>query len=149
MPEDSHDGDQIRVEGMGNAGTNGRESGDFVCEVRVAEERLTPQQQSGMRLAGVGIPILVMGLANASGSRVTAIVGAVMVAVGLGMAVRDGIRTNLRWWRQAGTEIVGGAVSGVVVALLLSFLVSGFFLYPMTFLILLFLFMSLASRRSS
>ena len=149
VPEDSHDGDEVRVEGMGNAGTNGREAGDFVCEVCVAEERLTPQQQSGARLAGVGIPILALGLMSNPPSQVSAIVGAVMVAVGLAMIIREGIRMNTRWWRQAGTELVGGALSGIVVALLLSFLESGFFLYPLSFFILLFVFMTLASRRSS
>ena len=146
VPADSHDGDQVRVEGMGNAGTNGREGGDFVCEVRVAEERLTPQQQSGVRLAGVGIPILVLGLPSGA-SRVTVIIGAIMMVVGLAMTIGDGIRMNSRWWRQAGTDLVGGAASGVVVALLLSVLASGFFLYPMSFFILMMLFLSLGARR--
>ena len=29
VPANSHDGDQIRVPGMGNAGTNGSATGDF------------------------------------------------------------------------------------------------------------------------
>ena len=35
IPAGSHDGDEVRVRGMGNAGTNGKESGDFVCRVGV------------------------------------------------------------------------------------------------------------------
>ena len=147
VPENSHDGDEIRAKGMGNAGTNGRESGDFVCEVRVAEERLTPQQESGFRMAGIGIPILVLGLFATNGSHLAAIIGAILLAIGLASALRDGIHMNTYWWRQVGSALAGGAISGLVVSLLLSFLVSGIFLYPITFLVLIFLFLALTAQR--
>ena len=147
VPEDSHDGDEIRVKGMGNAGTNGRESGDFVCEVRVEEERLTLQQASGFRMAGIGIPILVLGLFATNGSHVAAIIGAVLLAVGLASALRDGIHLNSYWLRQAGSALAGGAIAGFVISLLLSFLASGIFLYPVTFLVLMFLFLALSAQR--
>lgn len=148
IPADSHDGDEVRVEGMGNAGTNGREAGDFVCVVRVAEERVTPQQQNGLRLAGIGIPILVLGIFRTPFSLLSVVLGAVMIASGLAMSFKDGVHFNMRWLRQAGAALAGGAISGLVVALLLSFLVSGMLMYPLAFLILMFVFMSLTSRRA-
>ncbi len=146
IPEDSHDGDEVRIEGMGNAGTNGCESGDFVCEVRVAEERLTPQQQSGLRLAGVGLPILVLSLLTGT-PRITSVVGAAMVAVGFAMTIRDGAHMNTHWWRQAIAELVSGAMSGVLIVLLLSVISSGILLFPMAFIVLLVLSFSLSARR--
>ena len=53
IPAGSHDGDEVRVPGMGNAGTNGEAAGDFVCRVCVPEERLTPSQANGFALRGL------------------------------------------------------------------------------------------------
>ena len=147
VPAHAHDGDVVRAKGKGNAGTNGRESGDFVCEIHVAEERLSREQEGGIRLAGVGIPMLLLGLIGAQRSGVTAIIGAVMVAVGLAITIRGGVHPNTRWLRSAGAALVGGAVSGIVITLLLSFLISGIFAYPVSFLILLILFFILSVRR--
>lgn len=149
IPPHSHDGDEIRLENKGNAGTNGRESGDFVVEVRVAAERLTPFQESGMRLAGMGLPVLALGLLSTSPSRASVVIGAIMAVIGLIMLVRDGLRANTRWWRQAGTALLGGIVTGIIIGLVLFVLGPGIGLlfYPFVFIILFFLFLSLVSRR--
>ena len=42
VPAGSHDGDEIRLEGKGNAGTNASSAGDFVCRVRVPSEQMSP-----------------------------------------------------------------------------------------------------------
>jgi hypothetical protein len=144
IPADSHDGDEVRVEGMGNAGTNGRESGDFVCEVLVAEERLSPAQETSMRILGFGLPFLVNG-AITKGLAGMAIIGAIVSAIGLAMTVREGFHFNGRWLRSAGAAIIGGACTGVIIGLLLLF--SGPLLTLMFPVALFVLFVSLMSRR--
>lgn len=144
IPADSHDGDEVRVSGMGNAGTNGREAGDFVCEVVVSEERLTPTQASGFRTIGAGLPFLIIGLLQKGLIAIT-VVGVALVAGGIAMVVREGVRGNSRWWREAGAMVINGATTGIVVALLLWFsgpLLS--FIAPLLVLLLVFAF---ATRR--
>ncbi len=147
VPPHSHDREVVRVKDMGNAGTNGRESGDFVCEIHVAEERLTPRQESGMRLAGMGLPVLILGLVRSSPSHMSVILGGIMVAIGLAIVISGGLRANVRWWGQAGTALISGAVTGIVIALLLWFLSPGILLMPITFVFLIIILISLVSRR--
>jgi DnaJ-class molecular chaperone len=56
IPANSHDGDEVRVKGMGNAGTNGSSSGDFVCRVGVAAERVNALQARGFQTVGFMLP---------------------------------------------------------------------------------------------
>ena len=144
IPENSHDGDEIRIEGMGNAGTNGREAGDFVCRVGVLEEQLTPQQEGGFRLMGFALPFLIIGLFQPN-VRTMAIVGGLMLCFGLFLALRDGIRTNARWWREGGVALIGGASTGIIIGLLL--MLSGPFLRIIAFVLPFLLVFSLMSRR--
>ncbi len=62
IPAGSHDGDTVRVSGMGNAGTNGSTTGDFVCRVGVPSERLSPRAAQGFQLLGFAAPFLILGL---------------------------------------------------------------------------------------
>ena len=144
VPADSHDGTEVRVEGMGNAGTNGREAGDFVCQVLVAEERLSPAQQGALRTFGFGLPFVIIGALTKGLSALT-IIGVVICGIGLAMAMREGVNMNARWLRAAGAAIVGGACTGVIVGLLLLF--SGPLLTMMLPIALFVLFVSLMSRR--
>ncbi len=137
IPPDSHNGTEVRVEGKGNAGTNGMESGDLICRVGVAEERLSTAQTSGFRFIGFSIPFIVIGILQPVLIAMT-VIGVVMAAMGIVMVVREGLRANGRWWAQAGTAVVAGASSGLIVGLLLMF--SGPFL---TFIIPIILFMLL------
>ncbi|MDO4796437.1 MAG: DnaJ domain-containing protein [Coriobacteriales bacterium] len=145
VPENSHDGDEVRVEGMGNAGTNGRESGDFVCRVGVAEERISQRQEGGFRLMGFAIPFVVIGLFNPALMLMT-ILGVIMVAAGLAMVVSDGVRLNGRWMRQGGAAIVGGAATGIIIGLLLMF--SGPFLSLIAIMLPVIILFALLSRRA-
>ncbi|MDO4538105.1 MAG: DnaJ domain-containing protein [Coriobacteriales bacterium] len=144
IPPHSHDGDEVRVEGMGNAGTNGREAGAFVCHVSVAEEHVSPQQEASFRLAGFGIPFLVIGLLQPSISSM-AIVGGVLLLLGLFMALREGAHKNGRWWGAAGAAILGGASTGLIIGLL--FMFSGPFIYSLAPIIFIVLIFSMMSRR--
>ncbi len=118
VPAGSHDGDEVRVAGMGNAGTNGSSAGDFVCRVCVPEERLERTQASGFNLIGFALPFAVLGLLTSTLSSMALIVGLPLV-VGLYLVLRDGVRHQGRWWRNAGIALLNGASNGFVLALFL------------------------------
>ncbi len=145
VPENSHDGDEVRVAGMGNAGTNGREYGDFVCRVGVAEERVTQRQEAGFRLIGFAIPFVVIGILQPALTTMT-IAGAIMAAIGLAMVISEGVRLNARWLREGGVAIVGGASTGIIIGLLLMF--SGPFLSMIAFILPVIILFSILSRRA-
>lgn len=120
VPAGSHDGDLIRVKGMGNAGTNGSASGDFVCRVVVPEERLNPYQASGFRILGFDLPFLVFGALSNSLMGLLAFI-VVIAAVGVAFVVRGGgFKTNSRWWRNALASLGNGAANGLLIALLMA-----------------------------
>lgn len=60
VPASSHDGDEVRVKGRGNAGTNGSAPGDFVCRVGVRSERLSAGQTQGFQMIGFVLPFLLV-----------------------------------------------------------------------------------------
>ncbi|EHF01867.1 DnaJ domain-containing protein [Olsenella sp. oral taxon 809] len=118
VPAGSHDGDEVRVPGMGNAGTNGQASGDFVCRVGVASERLSQRQASGFHSLGLAVPFLVLGaLTNTLGS--VALVIVTLVGVGAFLAFGEGLAHARGWWRSGLRSLANGASSGVVFALFL------------------------------
>ena len=146
VPEDSHDGQEIRVAGMGNAGTNGREAGDFVCVLNIAEERLTSEQASALRLVGLGIPCILAGFIATRSLSILTIFGFVLCGVGLAMLVRAGASTNRYWLRAALTTFASGAVSGIAVGLLVA--LSGALLTsPLLYLLVFMIVVSMMSRR--
>jgi len=122
VPADSHDGDEVRIKGMGNAGTNGSGSGDFVCRVCVPEERLTAEQTNGFHLLGFDVPFVVLGIVAGVLSSMSVFV-ALIAVLGVFMSFRGGIRHDARWWRNAGAAVMGGATNGLILA----FLVVGMF----------------------
>ena len=124
IPADSHDGDVVRISGMGNAGTNGSESGDFVCRVAVPSEHVSPMQARGFHTIGFAIPFMLLGLVWGS---VMSTFGwwIVLLAFGVIMLVQGGPLTGhgQRWWRNALSAVLSGASSGLTFALFF-FLVS-------------------------
>ena len=130
VPENSHDGDEVRVKGKGNAGTNGSESGDFVCRVGVRSERLAPLQRHGFEMVGFVIPFVIVPLITGGAASVgifTIIVGIIGAYFGL----RDGIKHDLGWWRNAGRAILSGASTGLMWAIFTYLLFSCSFGYGM------------------
>ena len=119
IPAGVHDGQTIRVERKGNAGTNGKPAGDFVCEVLLPSERLTQQQANGLGVAGFGLPFLVMGLV-VSDARSLLVWGCILIAFGAFIMLRDGLRSNLQWLKKAVAALAAGAARGVMFALLLA-----------------------------
>ena len=116
VPAGTHDGDEIRVPGMGNAGTNGSEAGDFVCRVCVPEERLSRGQVTGFNLIGFGLPFLALGLLTSSLSA-NAVFLVILFVFGAYLVARDGVRLAPRWWRNAGVATLNGLTNGLVIAL--------------------------------
>ena len=116
VPAGSHDGDEVRVPGMGNAGTNGSSTGDFVCRVCVPEERLTRSQANGFNFIGFAVPFLVLGLLTSTVSSLIFMI-AVPLVIGLYLVFRDGLKTSARWWRNAGIAVANGASNGLMIAL--------------------------------
>lgn len=116
VPAGSHDGDEVRVKGMGNAGTNGRESGDFVCRVGVPSEHLDQRAAAGFNTVGFTLPFVALGILTGSWGFM-AFVG-VLLVVGLVMAFSGGASHPGRWWKQALASMGDGAATGLVFALL-------------------------------
>ena len=123
VPAGSHDGDEVRVSGMGNAGTNGSAAGDFVCRVCVPEERLTRRQANGFNLIGFALPFLAFGLVTST-LAADAVFVAVLVVFGAYLVIRDKVRWSGRWWRNAGVAMLNGLTNGLVIALLVTALFS-------------------------
>ncbi|MCI1665406.1 MAG: DnaJ domain-containing protein [Atopobiaceae bacterium] len=124
IPADSHDGDEIRIPGKGNAGTNGSSTGDFVCRVGVASERLDAKQSMGFQAIGFALPFLVFGaIANVLSS--VALIVAVPLVFGLFIILRAGIGGHgRRWWRNALAAVLSGCSNGIIFALFIVMFVS-------------------------
>ncbi|WP_321970955.1 DnaJ domain-containing protein [Paratractidigestivibacter sp.] len=123
VPAGSHDGDEVRREGMGNAGTNGEAAGDFVARVTVPEERLSARATRGFYLFGFALPFLVCGFFAGTLGTVAAFV-AVLMALGLFMGFREGVRKSGRWWRHVAEAVGNGISSGLILALFFTALTS-------------------------
>ena len=119
IPAGSHDGDVVRVKGMGNAGTNGSSSGDFVCRLGVPSEQLSPRQAFGFQVLGFDAPFIVFGaIAGVIPSMLLYVVA--LLLLGAFMVVRGGpVGRNARWWRNALTTFLGGAANGALLALVM------------------------------
>lgn len=123
IPANAHDGDEVRVSGMGNAGTNGKPAGDFVARVCVPEERLTSRQSAGFSLFGFALPFIVFGFVTGTLASMSIFV-IVLAAAGLWFAFGKGVGKNIHWWKKAGASILNGASSGFVFALVMSLMFS-------------------------
>lgn len=123
VPEGAHDGDEVRVPGMGNAGTNGSEAGDFVCRVCVPEERLTRRQASGCNLIGFALPFVAFGLVTGTLASLAVFV-VLVVGFGVYLVARDGLRASRRWWRNAGMAALNGLSNGLLMALFMAMMFS-------------------------
>ena len=122
IPAGSHDGDEVRVEERGNAGTNGSSSGAFVARVVVESERLKPGQASSLSTIGFCLPFVILNIVQRQVGILTFI-----IALALGMSVysffrRGGFGSGLTWWKNAGRAVLGGVVNGAIFALFAFFM---------------------------
>ena len=118
VPAGSHDGDVVRIKGMGNAGTNGSASGDFVCRVGVPSERLAPRAAQGFQMVGFALPFLLVGLMlNALASLALIVAVPLFIGVWLVVSAQGGVlHHGGRWWASAGRYLVNGVMNGATVA---------------------------------
>lgn len=146
IPAGTHDGDTIRVEGMGNAGTNGESAGDFICKVMLPSERVSAQQATGLGIVGFALPFIAMGLFQGEGMGFGTLLGILLVAFGFAQVVREGMSANPRWIRNALAAVGNGFVRSIILVVL--FAVVGPLLGPMLTLMLpLFFILFLFTRR--
>ena len=116
IPANSHDGDEVHVANMGNAGTNGEATGEFVCRIGVEGERLYPRQAGGFRTMGFAIPFIVAGLLTHTLAAMLFFVILMLVSGGFA-AFNEGINHPARWWKNALSQVIHGASQGVIFAL--------------------------------
>ena len=117
FPEDTHDGDLVRMKGLGHAGTNGGETGDLVGRAHVSAERLEGRARTGFYMIGVILPFLI--LASFSGVlSAFLLICAVPLIIGVFMVASDDVfhRSGL-WWRRGVQQMVNGAMNGLFFAL--------------------------------
>lgn len=125
IPAGSHDGDTVRVSGMGNAGTNGSTTGDFVCRVGVPSERLSPRAAQGFQLLGFAAPFLILGLLLQSLAQLGLVV-AVPALMGVWFILGNGglLHKPKSWWSNAWRYFVNGAMNGATIAVFMALMVS-------------------------
>lgn len=124
IPANSHDGDEIRISGKGNAGTNGSSTGDFVCRVGVPTERLGRKSAMGFQLVGFAAPFLLMGIIMGILSSMAFVI-CVPLVLGVVFVLSDGIaKRNSTWWKNAGKAFVNGFSTGFMFALFLGLMFS-------------------------
>ncbi len=117
VPAHSHDGDEVRVKDMGNAGTNGKASGDFVCRVGVASERLSRRQALGFYMLGLALPFIALGALARTLSGMWLFIALVVVG-GLINAFRDGVIHPVAWWRRGFASVVNGFSKALIMAVI-------------------------------
>ncbi|MDJ1121422.1 DnaJ domain-containing protein [Olsenella sp. YH-ols2217] len=124
IPANSHDGTEVRIKGMGNAGTNGAPAGDLVVRVGVPAERLSPESAMGFQVIGFIIPFVFFGwFFNVLDVLVPLM--AIPVVLGAVFIVRGGLgKHNRVWWKNAGRYVVNGLSNGFLLALFLGLLFS-------------------------
>lgn len=120
IPAGSHDGDVVRIAGMGNAGTNGKASGDFVCRVEVPSEHVNVMHARGFHCYGFATPIMLLGLLYGS-IMSTSTWWLILLLFGTFMMAQGGsiLGHNKRWWSNALSSYLAGFQSGLLIALFL------------------------------
>lgn len=118
IPAGAHDGTEVRVAGMGNAGTNGEASGDFVCRVAVPAERLDYRQAMGFRLLGFCLPFLAFGIISGMVYSVMPVVMFPLV-IGTFFAISGGFSGRTAgYWRNVWRTLMSGFSSGLLWAVM-------------------------------
>ena len=116
FPAGTHDGDEVRIGGMGHAGTNGASGGDLVGRAHVEAERLEgkartvlPDGHRGAVFGAVGHLGRVLGLC---------VMCFIPFAMGLFMVVSDGVlHRSLLWWKRGAMQFANGFANGFMFAL--------------------------------
>ncbi len=122
----AYDMQKIRLEGEGNAGTNGDHAGDLIVRVAVPEERLTMTQAAGFKFIGFALPFLIFA-AFAPGLLTSVLtMVSLPLLLGLYLVFKDG--TNAKgsagWWRSGMTYMAQSAVNASLLAFFIILMMS-------------------------
>lgn len=118
FPAGTHDGDTVRLKGLGNAGTNGAAAGDLIGRAHVPAERLEGLSERGFYITGITLPLLLVALIGSGASLFTAIC-AVFLIWGVVQVIQGGVlHRPPRWWRRGGQQVLRGAGNALVYALI-------------------------------
>ncbi len=118
FPPGTHDGDTIRVSGLGNAGTNGASTGDLVGRAHVAAERLEGNARKGFYVVGFVLPFFVLALLSGTFSFFSVLLLAPFI-FGIYLIITGGVTGHTAlWWKRAGRRLLEGAGNGFVYALI-------------------------------
>ena len=124
FPENTHDGDEVRIKGRGNAGTNGAEAGDLVGRARVESERLEGRAHSGFSLIGFVLPYLVLSTLFGAYAGLY-IICLVLLVMGVVMVLSDKVTTrSSTWWKRGFKQLGSCALDGLIFAIFV-FMISG------------------------
>ncbi len=117
FPAGTHDGDVVRLNGLGHAGTNGAGGGDLIARAHVAAERLEGKARTGFYLIGLVAPFLVLSAISGVFS-VFAIMCCIPFIMGVFMVVSDDVlHRSLLWWKRGLQQVLSGAANGFMFAL--------------------------------
>ena len=117
FPAGTHDGDEVRISGMGHAGTNGATGGDLVGRAHVEAERPEGKARTGFYLMGIVAPFLVLSAISGVFSAFCRDVF-IPFAMGLFMVLSDGVlHRSLLWWKRGALQFANGFANGFMFAL--------------------------------
>ena len=117
FPAGTHDGDEVRISGMGHAGTNGAAGGDLVGRAHVEAERLEGKARTGFYLMGIVAPFLVLSAISGVFSAF-AVMCFIPFTMGLFMVLSDGVlHRSLLWWKRGAMQFANGFANGFMFAL--------------------------------
>ena len=124
FPPGTHDGDRVRVAGMGHAGTNGAAGGDLIGRARVAAERLDGSARQGFYVMGFATPFLAL-FAFLQSLSIMAVICIAVFGFGVFQVLSDDVlhRTPL-WWRRGGARFVSGFANALFYAVIMFWFVS-------------------------
>lgn len=117
FPAGTHDGDEVRISGMGHAGTNGASGGDLVGRAHVEAERLEGKARTGFYLMGIVAPFLVLSAISGVFSAF-AVMCFIPFTMGMFMVLSDGVlHRSLLWWKRGAMQFANGFANGFMFAL--------------------------------
>ena len=117
FPAGTHDSDEVRISGMGHAGTNGAAGGDLVGRAHVEAERLEGKARTGFYLMGIVAPFLVLSAISGVFSAF-AVMCFIPFTMGLFMVLSDGVlHRSLLWWKRGAMQFANGFANGFMFAL--------------------------------
>jgi molecular chaperone DnaJ len=120
VPAGSHDGDGVRVPGMGDAGRNGGASGDLQVEFEVPSEHLTPSQEQLATLAGVVAGVVLSMLFARTVLRLFSVLALPLFFVFFFWTPNFNKKQTGGFWKRVARRFVYGLVIGVFVFILLN-----------------------------